>query len=260
VITPQLLEFAEDPGAFVEIGPDEERVVTERYSVTFSPGGHFWSTGVSRARFGDDVVPALQEIRGLMVDRSRSAAAWQVCPSATPRDLVERLLDHGLQAESDEGSVILVLVEPPSVPRTNFRVERVTTFEQHLASIEVGVDGFDFPQEDAVDELQRARATFDAEQAGGHTARLLAFDGDRPVSTGRAWRAPLGLYLGGGATLTADRRRGAMSALISAAWDEAVRLGTPALVTQGGAMSASVLQRVGFRPVGVVRHLIDRIA
>jgi hypothetical protein len=38
-----LRAFAEDPGAFVAIGPDEERIPTDRYSVTFTPGEQFWS-------------------------------------------------------------------------------------------------------------------------------------------------------------------------------------------------------------------------
>jgi hypothetical protein len=258
-ISNQLPGFAEDPGAFIEVAPDEERIATDRYSVTFSPGEHFWSTSVARVRFGGDVAAGLAEIRALMAARGRTAAAWALGPSATPPRLVERLLELGLESESDEGSVILVLTEPPSVPATPFRVERVVTFEDHLAAIEVGNEAFDFTVADADDERRRAHATFDAEQAGGHTARLVAYDGARPVATGRAWRSPFGLYLGGGATIRSDRRRGAMSVLVAAAWEEAVASGTPALVTHGGRMAAQTLERLGFRAIGIVRHLIDRV-
>jgi hypothetical protein len=48
---PDLLAFAEDPQAFVAIGPDQERIMTERFALTFSPGKHFWSTAVARVRF-----------------------------------------------------------------------------------------------------------------------------------------------------------------------------------------------------------------
>jgi hypothetical protein len=72
-----LRAFAEDPGAFVAIGPDEERILTDRYSVTFTPGEHFWSASVERLRFGtDDVAAQVTEIRGLVADRGRNAAAW----------------------------------------------------------------------------------------------------------------------------------------------------------------------------------------
>jgi hypothetical protein len=49
-----------------------------------------------------------------------------------------------------------------------------------------------------------------------------------------------------------------MGSLVAATWPEAVRRGTPALVTFGGEMSASLLQRLGFRTVGRLDHLIDR--
>jgi hypothetical protein len=50
-----------------------------------------------------------------------------------------------------------------------------------------------------------------------------------------------------------------MGALVARAWEQAVERGTPALVTLGGAMSAAGLQRMGFRAVGRVWHLVDRI-
>lgn len=83
-------------------------------------------------------------------------------------------------------------------------------------------------------------------------------DEGRPIATGRAWFSPFGVYLGGGATLPSDRGRGAMTALLWGSWEEAVRRGTPALVTHGGAMSSAILRRLGFRKVGEVVHLIDR--
>ena len=92
-----LRAFAEDPGAFVAIGPDEERILTDRYSVTFTPGEHFWSASVERLRFGtDDVAAQVTEIRGLVADRGRNAAAWTVGPSATPDGLLELLVAMGI--------------------------------------------------------------------------------------------------------------------------------------------------------------------
>ena len=43
-----------------------------------------------------------------------------------------------------------------------------------------------------------------------------------------------------------------------AAWEEAGRRGTPALITHGGGMSAPILSRIGFREVARVAHLVDR--
>ncbi len=154
---------------------------------------------------------------------------------------------------------MLVLTAPPHIPASPFEVRLVTSYEDHVAAIEVANQGFAFPSEDALDERRRAPASFQSERAGGHSVRLLALDRGRPVAAGRAWFSPLGLFLGGGATVPSERRRGAMSALVARAWEEAVDRGTPTLVTLGGAMAAAGLQRIGFRAVGRVWHLVDRL-
>jgi hypothetical protein len=126
----ELLGFAEDPHAFVQIGPDEERILTDRYFVTFAPGEHFWSTSVQRLRFGeDDVEEGAAQIHDLMHARGRTAAAWMVGPSATPSGLVGRLLGLGMESASDHGSVILVLTEAP-------RMNASTRSPDHPRSIE----------------------------------------------------------------------------------------------------------------------------
>jgi hypothetical protein len=228
--------------------------------VTFTPGEHYWSASVQRLRFGvGDITAGVAEIRGLVAARGRTAAAWTVGPSATPASLLESLLALGMQAESAAGSLLLVLTQPPHLPSSPFEVRLVACYQDHLATIEVANQGFAFPSADALAARRRARASFQSERAGGHSIRLLAVDGGRPVAAARAWCSPLGLYLGGGATIPSDRRRGAMGALVARAWEQAVERGTPALVTLGGAMSAAGLQRMGFRAVGRVWHLVDRI-
>jgi GNAT superfamily N-acetyltransferase len=256
-----LFAFAEDARGLFAIGPDEERIATDRFVVTFSPGDHFWSTAVARIRFEEGAVrDGLDEVRRLMAEHRRSAAAWTIGPSATPDDVVAQLVSLGLDSESETGSAILVLTAEPRPPRTPFEVRTVSTFEEHLAAIEVATVGFGFSEEDAADERRRAQQTFDAEREGKHVVRLLAFDRARPVATGEGRVSPFGIYLGGGATIPSHRRHGAMSALVGAAWTEAVIRGTPALVTFGGSMSTSPLERLGFRAIGRVRHLIDRLA
>jgi hypothetical protein len=256
---PALLAFAEDPSAFVGIGPDEERVATPRAVVTFAPGEHFWSVTVARVRFGAGTVASdLEDVRSLMDARGRKAAAWSVGPSATPADIVPELVSLGLQRESATGSSILLLTDEPKREPVEFDVRPVRTLEDHLAAIEVTIEGFGFSSNEADDERRRVRDTFEAERVDDGSARLLAFDGARPIATGRAWFGPQGVYLGGGATIPSHRRRGAMSSLVVAAWVEAVRRRTPALVTTGGDMSASPLRRLGFQTVGRLDHLIDR--
>jgi len=256
----ELRAFAEDPRAFVALGPDEERIQTDRFAVTFTPGVHFWSTSVQRLRLSDDVDGAVAEVRGLMAERERTSAVWQVGPSASPAGLTGRLQRLGMEPEYRDGSTILILTEPPAATPSPFEVKRAATYAEHRAAIEVSAEGFAFEDVDADDERRRARDTFRSERTGAHTFRLLAFDGHRPVATLQAWRAPVGLYIGGATTLPSDRGRGAMSTLLVTAWNEADREGTPALVAFGGHMSTPLMERIGFRPHGRIQHLIDRIA
>lgn len=254
----KLRAFAEDPHAFVALGPDEERIATDRFTVTFSPGAHFWSTSVQRLRLTDNVERTVAEIRGHMAERGRTSAVWQVGPSATPAHLSERLQRLRMEVEYRDGSTILILTEPPIAAPTPFEVKRAASYAEHRAAIEVSVEGFAFEDADADDERRRARDTFRSERTGGHTFRLLAFDGHRPVATLQAWRAPVGLYIGGATTLSSARGRGAMSTLLVTAWKEAVREGTPALVAFGGHMSTQLMERLGFKAQGQTQHLIDR--
>jgi hypothetical protein len=77
------------------------------------------------------------------------------------------------------------------------------------------------------------------------------------VCTGTSAPTEHGLLLYGGATRESARGRGAYRALIRARWDDAVALGTPALITQGGTMSRPILERLGFERVGEVHMLLD---
>jgi hypothetical protein len=77
------------------------------------------------------------------------------------------------------------------------------------------------------------------------------------VATGNAIFTDHGVVLNAGSTLPGWRGRGAYRALVRARWDAAVAAGTPVLVTQAGAMSRPILERLGFVAVCEVRALLD---
>src|SRR5207237_9839828 len=77
------------------------------------------------------------------------------------------------------------------------------------------------------------------------------------VCAGTAAPTEHGLLLYGGATVPRARGRGAYRALLRTRWDDAVALGPPALITQGGSMSRPILERLGFERVGEVHMLLD---
>ncbi len=251
--------FALEPLAHLAPESDEERIDDERFVLMCSPGRHDWSTLVGRVRLREDrIEAALGDVRTRMRERDRVAATWVVSDAATPPGLVVRLQGHGLH---DSGSSDALLLERPPLrgPALALDARRVASLEDLRASIEVSVAAFGWSLEDAEDERSRAEATFIAEEGGSHATRFLVADGDRAVATGQAWFSRHGAYLGGLATLAAERGRGAMTSIVGAAWDDAVARGTPALVAHGGELSSPILRGLGFRKVGQVRHLVDRL-
>ena len=245
--------------AHVPAGPDDERIDDPRFIVTFSPGAHFWSVSVGRLRLDPgQVAPTVAEIRELMAVRRRTASVWSVGDSSTPADLAARLIDLGMEQEGT--SDVLVLTTPPTrVSASPFEVREVRTLEDLHLWVDVSAQAFGWPEEDLRDERARAEDTFRAERENPSSARLLAFDRGRPIAVGRAELSKEGLFLGGGATLPSDRRRGAMTALLAAAWGDAERRGTPALAAYAGAMSAPILMGLGFEKTGEMVHLIDQL-
>ncbi len=253
--------LAEDPEAFAPLEPGDERIEDPRYVIRFSQGRFPWSVGVQRLRLAEpDVEPAVAEIRALIAERGRDVSTWKVGSSATPPDLGERLLAVGMTGEG--GYVGMVLAAPPEPrPATGFVVRLAETWEEYQAGTEVLIESFSFefePQE-ADEARAQARRRFEEQQSGGPTALAVVWEGGQPIATGRVTFTEWGLYLGGGGTLPSARGRGAFSALLPAAWKEAVRRGTPALITQAQPTSRPILRKLGFEEVASIRQLRDRL-
>jgi hypothetical protein len=194
----------------------------------------------------------LEEVRGHLRERGRTKTQWEVGSSAPP-GLVEALLERGIVRDGDGYATALVLrTEPPPVlPELTAR--RIETFEEYAAANAVQWVAFEAPAHE-VDESrellpQRYRDTVNLMHA-------VWLDGEL-VCAGTASPCEHGLLLYGGATLPHARSRGAYRALNRARWDDAVALGTPALITQGGSMSGPILERLGFERIGEVHMLLD---
>ena len=103
------------------------------------------------------------------------------------------------------------------------------------------------------------RETFDASQAAGIPVTFLAEIDGRPAATAMSVPSPRGVFLIGGCTAPWARGRGLYRALVRARWEDAVRRGTPALVTQAKPdTSLPILLRLGFVEVCRIRRLEDR--
>jgi hypothetical protein len=247
-----LREIAEYPNSFGPLGPGDERIETDRYTL-FMGLGKTWNT-VQRQRFAaEEVDDVLEEARSLLRARGRGRTQWEVGSSAEPPDLVDLLLERGLVPDKDPYAVALVLAQAPPPPTAGIIARRVETFEEFAAANEVQWQAFEMPADEVTEGRALLRQRWHETPSITHAAWL---EGEI-VCAGTCAPAPQGLLLYGGATLARARGRGAYRALLRARWEEAVARGTPTLITQGGSMSGPILERLGFEPVGHVHMLLD---
>lgn len=248
---PMLREVAEYPNSFGPLGPGDERIDTERYTLCMGAGAS-WNT-VQRQRFPvADVDDVLKEVRATLGERGRTKTQWEVGSSA-PAGLVDALLERGLIYDRDPYAVALVLTHEPPAGPPNAVARRVETFEELVAACEVQWRAF----ESSPAEIEEARALLESRWRESPILRHAVWLDGQLVCTGTAAPIPNGLLLYGGATLSRARGRGAYRALVRARWDDAVSRSTPVLITQGGSMSRPILERLGFEPVGHVHMLVD---
>jgi len=252
--------LAEDPAAWLPAEPGQERIEDPRFVISLEPGSHPWSVGVQRVRLQPgDVGSAVAEIRSMLTERGRTVSMWSVGSSATPPDLADQLRALGMVPEDGPGEAAMVLIRPPEpIPPTSFVVRLAETADENRAAVDVMIEAFGFDRLDAAEARAQAETRFERLRASGHTRLALVCEKDVPIATGRVTFTPWGLFLGGGGTLPRARKRGAFSALIPVAWREAVRRGTPALITWARRdTSEPILAKLGFEEVAAIRLLRD---
>jgi hypothetical protein len=247
-----LREVAEYPNSFGPLAKGDERIDTGRYTLCMGPGST-WNT-VQRQRFPvEELDEVLEEVRATLRERGRTQTQWEVGSSA-PAGLVDALLERGVVPDKDPYAVALVLTEEPPPIDPQFTARRIETLEELEAACDVQWEAFG--AEPA--EIEEARAMLPERFADGTNLRHAVWLDGEIVSTGTASPTEHGLLLYGGATAERARSRGAYRALNRTRWDDAVSLGTPVLITQGGSMSRPILERLGFERVGEVHMLLDR--
>lgn len=246
-----LREVAEYPNSFGPPAPGGERIDTGRYTLCLGAGST-WNT-VQRQRFPlEELDDVLEEVRAELRARGRSRTQWEVGSSAPP-GLVDALLARGLVHDKDPYAVALVLTQEPPPVGPELTARRIETLEELEAAAEVQWGAFDATPQ----EIEEARRLLPASFRESVNLRHGVWLDGQIVSTGMATPTEHGLLLYGGATAARARGRGAYRALIRARWDDAVALGAPALITQGGSMSRPILERLGFERVGEVHMLMD---
>ena len=244
------LELAENANTYTPLGPQDERIVTDRYVLWMGPGNEPGWNVAQRFRFEPGELDEVRaEIHEHVRQRGRTACSWEIGTHARPADLVERL--HALGLVDDEPTSLavgMVLSEPPAPAPPDVEVRRVETDDEFYEAERIAAIAFGMPG------VPKRRPY---EPDPNNTIYLAYVDG-APVARGSAAFGERGATLFGGSTLPEARGRGAYRALVAARWEDAAARGTPVLVTQAGPMSQPILARLGFRALCEIRILVDR--
>jgi GNAT superfamily N-acetyltransferase len=199
----------------------------------------------------DDTV---EEVHALLRERGRSACTWEIGSSATPPDLVDQLRSRGLVDDRDPYAVGMVLIQPPPAQPEGIEARVARDFDEFRAAQSVAEAAFG--GDVGMDEGQ-LRARYEEQLASAGWKTFVALLDGEIVASASSTYVEGAVTLNGGAVLPRARGRGAYRALVAARWADAIERGTPALVTQAGAMSKPILERLGFRGVTEITILLD---
>ena len=243
-----LREFAEAPAAFLP-ALDTRIVETDRYYARASPNGRYLE--VCRLRIEpDEAYDVFAEVAAI---QPAARTTWTVVAPAD--DVVAALKDAGCRDPDPPLVPMFTAVatehEPPPAPEVEIR--RIETFDDFLIGLEIVLS-------DNWSDDHRARQRAEAEETyvrrrarpGGE---WLAYLDGKPVAWGGGVLCERGMFLSGAITLAEYRGRGCYRALLRARWDEAVRLGAPALVVHAQETSRPILERCGFERVAALHEL-----
>jgi hypothetical protein len=246
-VTDWALELAENPNTYLPLRPGHERIASDRYVLWLGGGDHPAWTVAQRFRFrADELDNVRAELHGHVRARRKTALSWEVGSSATPVDLVDRLLALGLVEDAEPLRVGMALTTPvPAVPGVDVRRAETEDERRLAATIAATVFGTPFSEPPPPDP---------------DSVVYLAYLDGEPVARATGSFSKHGVTLFGGAVLSEARGRGAYRALVHARWEDAVARGTPLAVTDAGSQSRPILARLGFREVCTIRALIDRLS
>jgi GNAT superfamily N-acetyltransferase len=254
-LSPHLLSVAENANTHSPLGPRDERIENERFVLWMGPGVHpSWNVAQRLRLTPETIDTTLEEVHALLRERNRSACTWEVGSSATPPDLAEQLRTRGLVDDRDPYVAGMVLTEPPPAQPEGIEAREARDFEDFKAANRVAEQAFggDVGMDD-----EQLRARYDEKLATGGWKTFVALVDGEIIGSATSTYVDGAVTLNGGAVLPHARGRGAYRALVAARWADALERGTPALVTQAGAMSKPILERLGFRMVAEITILLD---
>jgi hypothetical protein len=247
-----LVDFVEAPGRFMEPTEGAFVVKTPRFVVVAGADG-VWAS-VQGVRLRDGEAPdAVAEVRELLAPAGTRVVSWWLSERATPADAEEQLLAAGLEVVADDYLLggLLLTTPPPAAPE-DVEVRRAGSAEDWATFRELQDSVFDNPP-----ERRPTREQLLAEFPKTSSVLFGAWLDGELVGAGAASPSSRGLLLWGGSVRADARGRGCYRALVRARWEEAVRLGTPALTVSANDESGPVLRGLGFENVLEFRRLED---
>jgi GNAT superfamily N-acetyltransferase len=242
--------FAEEPDAFLAPpAPPGRRIRTDRFTLGLSPSPTMSIVSSLSASEGE-LDGVIADVRRLAIEAGYVRTTWVIGPSARPTGLPALLAARGFvpatRAPLEPHQTGMALFEPP--PPATLEARAVRSFEEYLEAQRIAVAAFGQSDQDAAGWRAAAPALWKQHDAG-QLITYLAFLEGRAVGFAFAAIGGPGVFLGGSGVLPEARGRGAYRALLAVRWEDAVRLGTPTLVIQAGAMAQPILERCGFQTV-----------
>jgi hypothetical protein len=245
-----ILEVVENANTYTPLASGDVRIVDDRYVLWMGRGDQpAWNVAQRFRLRPEEIEEVRSEIHAHLRARGRTACTWEIGSSATPPDLVARLLALGLVDDDEPLAVGMALTEPPAdTARAGVEVRRSASDADERVAAEIAATAFGVappvprpfePDSDVVTYL----AYLDGEPVGRATGSF----GEHGVS------------LFGGGVLDHARGRGVYRALVRARFEDTAARGTPAAFTQAGRQSRPILARLGFRELCSIRILLDRL-
>jgi GNAT superfamily N-acetyltransferase len=257
----EVLTLAEDAWAYYPPSGTVVREILDDAVLLHIPNPSHLSGFVYRPRFTEaNVDERIDAVRAWMGSHGRTRFSWAIGAHATPAGLAERLIERGAFPEPDEPlSTPMVLDrDPPANIREGIEVRRVATFDDFRRALVVSHDAWGEPDDFRLAELRSALTKWRGLQGSDLHWTYLALHDRIAVGYGTLARLEAPAFLLGNAGVVPEARGlGIYSALVRARWDDAVRMGAPALVINAGPMSQPLLERFGLRSGPAIRILVD---
>jgi GNAT superfamily N-acetyltransferase len=241
-------QLAENTGMYLLPRPFYETVTTDDYTYVAGPN-NAWVLDIRE--------PNVEWARAESRRRGIPLIEWWVGWTARS-SLAAELTALGLVPD-DEPVLAGMSCATATPPAPHIEVRAIETAAQYLEAIAVDWEVWQIPEDERAKRRTNEVDRFDQFYAAGTAHHWAAYDDGRPVGFGRGIDMADGVALMGGAVLPEARGRGVYRALVRARWDHAVARGTPLLVVQAGAMSAPVLDGLGFERHGEICLYADRL-